>query len=304
MDYIEKIRNSRIINYFNFNCPINKDEERGTDSSIVKAIHTFINKYNTETKLNYTIIIKYDNDIFSYLSYLIIKNAGSAMGKNLDIRICGNLNKEEKELFKNVKLIGLKRAKNLKKAILITGFHPICNVEADGYYSKNFIEIYHPLEYFTPKQLFITQKFYCKEDSCLYNVKLGIGNEKEIYWDNYFSYPIGNTDNPIFNYQHLICLKEKIPVVIFKLSGTEKDFPLYDFILKSSKEGNIHLYYIDGDKDFVINNLSRYLDYRNTIQNFNTLTKTEYEYLIDQYFIYNYTYENFQEGEEIENSNC
>lgn len=299
MDYIEKIRTSRIINYFNFNCPISEDETKGTDSSIVKAIHTFINRYDTQIKLNYTFIIKYDNDALSYMTYLIIKNVGSILGRDLDIRYCyDKISNEEKELFKNIKPIGFKKAKNLKRAVLITSYHPICNVEADKYFSKFFIEIYHPLEIFTPNQLSVLQDFYCKKDMKFYCENLGKKNEEEIYWNKYFTYPIEENNNEIFDRRHLSILKNKVPVVIFKLSGTEEDFPLYDFILKSSKEGNIHLYYINGDKNFVITNLSRYLDYRNTIQNFNTLTKVEYEYLINQYFIYNYTYENFQEGED------
>lgn len=313
MDYIDKLRHLRVINYFNLNGPYTNDESKNTDMTIVKSIHTFLQIFDSEIKQNYTFIIKYDNDIFSLLAYKIIKNASIILGKDLDIRYyCENLTPEEKEYFKGIKPIGLRKAKKLKKAVLITGFNPICNVDADGTFSKIFIDIYRPLEHFTPKNLRILQNFYFdkEKDKKIFVKNLGLRNENEQNWESYFSYPItnmknNNTENfetETFLRKHLETLKNNVPVVIFTLSGTERDFPLYDFILKSSKEGNIHIYYVDGDIDFVKTNLSPYLDFRNQLNEINLISYEEFKELTkiikEDYFYY---YNTFKGGEETNN---
>lgn len=311
MDCIDRLRHLRVINHFNLDGPYTEDEQKNTDMAVVKAIHSFIQNYDSEIKQNYTFIIKYDNDIFSLLAYRIIKNSSTIIGRDLDIRYyCENLTPEEKEYFKGIKPIGLRKAKKLKKAVLITGFNSICNVNGDGYFSKFFIDIHRPIEHFTPKNLRILQSFYFDKDKDkkIFIENLGLRTQEEQNWEQYFSYPITNTNNndtadyesEIFTRKHLDILYNNVPIVLFILSGTEEDFPIYDFILKSSKEGNIHCYYVQGNKqeniDFVKTNLSPYLDFRNQINDINLFIgkdSCDLLQILDNEDIYHY--QNFKE---------
>lgn len=306
MDYIEKIRHARVVNYFNFNGPYLSNEEQNTDLTIGKSIHTFINRYQNEIKQNYTFIIKFNNDAYSYLSYCIIKNVSSIMGRELDLRYLKdyNYNSKEKEYFKGIKPISLRKALKLKKAILITGYHPICNVIKEEFFSKKFIEIYHPIEIFTPYNLEILQDFYLKKEEDIYCEKIGNWNSGAEFWYNYYKTNGNREDSPYFNKVHIEAFNRCVPISLFKLSGTEKDFSLFDFIIKSSQEGNIHLYCVPADKvDFIKVNLSPYLDCKNMIREENILTETEFDYLSEQENFYSFSYENFKEGEDV-SSNC
>lgn len=302
MRYIERLRQLKVINYFNFDGPLFEKEDQNTDYSVAKTIRSFIEKYKSEIKQRYTFIINYQNDIFSLLAYKIIKSSSSVVGKDFDIRYCGELKTpREKEYFKNERPIGLKKAKKLKKAILITGFHPICNVISLNYLSKNFIEIYNPLEHFTPHSLNILQEYYTnkEKDKEIIIKDLGYRNEKEKFWFDYFSYPLEEKDCLEVIRQNIKIDKEgkSTPIACFSLSGTEKDFPLYDFILKSSKEGNVHLYNIPKDKiDFVKINLYNYIDFRNMVNELNLITEEEIKEIkekCDDFYLYDY--KNFQE---------
>lgn len=297
MNCKDKMRQLQVINYFNFDGPLYEDEGRNTDYSVAKAIRTFIEKYKSEIRQNYTFIIDYQNDIFSLLAYKIIKSSSSVVGKDYDIRYCGKLKtEEEKAYFKNERPIGIKKAQKLKKAVLITGFHPICNVIDLNYFSKFFIEIYNPLEHFTPQCLSILQDYYTdkEKDKAIIIENLGERDVKEKFWFDYFSYPMKYPDTLDIIRVNVKMEKDNLvpPYVCFTLSGTEQDFPLYDFILKSSKEGNIHLYIIPEDKvDFVKTNLSPYLDFRNQINDLNLITKEEAKVFIDEceeFYLYNY----------------
>lgn len=297
MKCVDKMQQLQVINYFNFDGPLYEDEGRNTDYSVAKAIRTFIEKYKSEISQNYTFVIDYQNDIFSLLAYKIIKSSSSVVGKDYNIRYCGELKTpEEKEYFKNERHIGIKKAQKLKKAVLITGFHPICNVIDLNHFSKFFIEIYNPLEHFTPRCLSILQDYYTnkEKDKAIIIENLGERDIKEKFWFDYFSYPMEYPDTLDIIRVNIKMEKDNLipPYVCFTLSGTEQDFPLYDFILKSSKEGNIHLYVIPEDKvDFVKTNLSPYLDFRNQINDLNLITKEEAKAFIDEceeFYLYNY----------------
>lgn len=280
MNLLEKIKHLRIINSFNMYGPYCEDIEKNADIVLSVAIHDFINKYNFEIKNHYTFILKYDNEIYSFLAYKVIKNAAIVIHKDIDIRVLGDIKlPEEKEYFKEINSIGLKKAKKHKKAVLITGFNPICNVDCIDNFSNDFIEIYNPIEKMTPETLKTLQNFYLNEDSPLYCFNMTEGSIQKRCWECYFTYPIATN---LYNSEELYDLSnnnDDKSIVIFQLNGTEKDFNLYDFIIESSKEGNIHLYSIPEDKiDFVKTNLSPYLDFRNQINHINVIDKKEISY--------------------------
>lgn len=285
MEAKTQLKYLRIINYLNFelNLMPNNSNEQNANVALLKAMRDFLSKYSSEIKKKYTFVVKYEHDIYSFLALRICHAAVTAIRKTIDIRILGDLTKEEQEFFKDFKSIGLKKAKKLKQCVLITGFNPILNVENEMFLSKKFIMIHHPIERLTPIDLYTLMNFYLKEDSFLYKKDLKATN-----WSFFYQTPVGLTNNfemkelawdisPDDIYQK--CDKN-IPIVAFKLKGTEEDLDTFDIIYKSSKEGNIHLYIIEGDRNFVINNLISYLDCRNVPQDINIMDeKKAYEIL-------------------------
>ena len=108
----ERIKKLRVINHFNFIGPFFNDKQKDADFSIGSVIREIITKYDYEIKHNYTFVVKYDKDIYSFLAYRIIYNAGSILQKNIDIKILGNINTpEEKEIFKGIPVIGYRKAR-------------------------------------------------------------------------------------------------------------------------------------------------------------------------------------------------
>lgn len=304
---MDKLQYLRIINYFNINCPIYQDEVKNTDLAISKIMSKFLTEYTIKIRQRYTFILDYRNDIFSLLAYSIIKNCISVSHLDIDIRYLGDLKTDiEKKYFRDIKPIGIKKATKMKKAILITGFNPICNVVNFGYFSKHFIDIFNPLESFTPNNLKMIQDYYYSNEDFkdFYINNLGKRTEEESYWNKFFSYPVAavskenNFNLEKFYYEKI---NEDVPVVVFSLLGTEEDFELYDFILKSSKEGNIHLYIVNGNLNFVKTNLNFYIDSKNMVQDSNILTNDEYLDFIEKYSgkYYYYNNENFKEEEGI-----
>lgn len=310
MNPSQRIEQLRIINHLNLDGPYLSNETKNADFSILNSMNQFILKYKEEIKNHYTFIIKYDNNIFSYLSYRIIRNVKSAKNTDLDIRILGELKyPDEKEYFKGLKPVNLSKAKRLKKVVFITGFNPICNVNCLNGFSNIFLKIYNPIEHFTPNALKSAQDFFIKSDNTIYKKDIGNATPSEEEWSKFYTYPIGlKTDKPFSAYSNILEKCDlKIPLVFYTLSGTEKDFLLYDEIRKSSKEGNIHLYIAPTDKiDFIKTNLSPYLDFRNQLNELNTLTEEDSTLIQNtiskENKIYNFTYKDYQE-EHNENSN-
>ena len=108
------------------------DTSVDTDIFILKSINRILTTYRHEINKNYNFVIKYDNDIFSFLAYRLIQNALIAIRKNNSIFILGKIRTpEEKEYFKNANIISQRRAKKHKKDIIVTGFCPIFNVKSD-----------------------------------------------------------------------------------------------------------------------------------------------------------------------------
>ena len=211
-----------------------------------------------------TIILKYDNDFYSYLAYRMIRFAAGAKQIEIDLRILGEIKtSQEKEIFKEFKTISWRKARKIKNAIFVTGYHPIYNVIDLSSYSKIFIEILNPIERFTPDSLTTAQEFYLDIDSPLWSIFLE--GRSDDYLEEDWSHRID----------------KDIPLCVFDLQGNENDFPVFNFILKSSKEGNIHLYIFKNEEqaEYIQNNLRIYLDTSNIPAPINMITIEEYRQL-------------------------
>jgi len=198
----------------------------------------------------------------------MIYSAGSVLQKTIDIKILGDIDTpEEKEIFKDIPVIGYRKARKLKKVVFITGYHPIYNVINLSSYSKTFIEIFNPIERFLPDSLTMAQEFYLKPESQLWSLFL------EMREDNYLD----------SNWESVI--NKTIPIVVFKLEGNENDFPVFNFILKSSKEGNIHMYIVENEEaaKFITDNLRIYVDTRNVPSELNIINNEEYIDMISKF---------------------
>lgn len=264
----ERIKKLRTINHFNFVGPFFNDKQKDADFSIGSVIREIITRYDYEIKHNYTFVIKYDKDIYSFLAYRMIYSAGSVLQRTIDIKILGDVNTpEEKEIFKNVPVIGYRKARKLKKVVFVTGYHPIYNVIDLSSYSKTFIEIFNPIERFLPDSLTIAQEFYLKPESQLWSLFL------ETREDNYLDSDWENV------------IDKTVPIVVFKLEGNENDFPVFNFILKSSKEGNIHMYVVENKEaeKFITDNLRIYVDTRNVPSELNIINNEEYIDMVSKF---------------------
>lgn len=293
----------RINNYLNFEGPLMNytgklNKETYANQVITKTMVAFLNKYKTEISKRATFVVKYDNDLYSYLALRIIHFAVLSQQKTIDIRILGKLNKEEQEFFKDFKTISYRNAKKLKNCILITGFNPIFNVDCLGDLSKVFVEIYNPIERLDPTAISMAMKFYIDEKSFLYDETLNAADSENttnvahpMCWE-FYTYKENESplymkvnfedDTPKFGLLSEFCypnpkdiykiVDKDIPIVWFRLKGTEEDFPLYKKILESSAEGNIHVYSFEDENgyDFTRLNLGTYIDYRNCPRPFNT----------------------------------
>ena len=296
-DNIEKFL--RINNYFNFEGPCmnytgEKNVEQDTNYIISKTISRFISTYKPIISKHPTFVLKYDNDLYSYIAFKIVHAASVCMHRVFDIRILGDLNAEEQKLFKEFKTISYRNAKKLKNCILITGFNPIFNVDCEGDVSKVFIEICRPIERFSPITIYTAMNFYLDKNSFLYDEEInpeGTGMEEQnpMWWseivDDDESFKVDlEKDKPNVGLIGYYCsptaeeiykkVDKTVPIVHFILNGNEDDFPMYEFILNSSKEGNIHVYtIINGRKgyEFTRLNLGTYIDYRNCPRPINTV---------------------------------
>lgn len=257
----------RAINYFNLDGPVCKNRNDDADNIIALSLLRMNNTYKKEIQNNYTFIIDYRNDVYSALAYIMIRNCGGMFKKNLDIRIMGNIKTpEEKKLFNGVKTIDYHKAKKHKKKVLVTGFHPICNVTNIEDLSKNFIEIMNPIERFTPDSINIAIGYYFTTEfiNALSTTKTTAEQNKIMAWDKFFTYPISIDNLPA----ELPPFDKSIPICAFRLYGEEDEFSYYDKIIESAKEGNIHIYLVEGGEKevaFCQTNLNRYMELRNHI---------------------------------------
>lgn len=264
MNMDERIQKLRTINFFNFYGPFFFNKERDTDFAIAKSAQDILTRYEKDMKRKVTIILKYDNDFYSYLAYRMIRFAAGAKQIEINLRILGEIKTDqEKEIFKEFKTISWHKARKIKNAIFVTGYHPIYNVIDLSSYSKTFVEILNPIERFAPDVLTTAQEFYLNSDSPLWSIFLE-----------------GRDDDYLESTQEGRIDKD-IPLCVFDLQGNEDDFPVFNFILKSAREGNIHLYIYKNEEqsEFIFNNLRPYLETRNVPDQINMITMDEYRQL-------------------------
>ena len=198
----------------------------------------------------------------------MIYGAGSVLQRTIDIKILGSVdNPEEKDFFKDIPVISYRKARKLKKVVFVTGYHPIYNVIDLSSYSKTFVEIFNPIERFLPDSLTMVQEFYLKPESQLWS--LFLETREDNYLDSDWESVIDKT----------------VPIVVFKLEGNENDFPVFNFILKSSKEGNIHMYVVENNEaaEFIFNNLRIYLDTSNIPSELNIINNEEYIDMVSKF---------------------
>lgn len=298
MNMDERIQKLRTINFFNFYGPFFFNKERDTDFAIAKSAQDILTRYEKDMKHKVTIILKYDNDFYSYLAYRMIRFAAGAKQIEINLRILGEIKTDqEKEIFKEFKTISWHKARKIKNAIFVTGYHPIYNVIDLSSYSKTFVEILNPIERFAPDVLTTAQEFYLNSDSPLWSIFLEGRDDDylESAWE-------GRID-------------KDIPLCVFDLQGNEDDFPVFNFILKSAREGNIHLYIYKNEEqsEFIFNNLRPYLETRNVPDQINMITMDEYRQLWTSSTnedgsinneIHFFDIDNLPEEDEDENSDC
>lgn len=280
MNIDNKLTILKNINHFNFDGPYCEKTAYNSNNAVTKIITSFIRKYYDEIKQHYTFVVKYDNDIYSYLAFRLVRAASVAIQTEIDIRIMGEIKSpEEKNFFKGLKTIGYKKAKKLKKAVLIVSNHPICKVEKLDLLSKDFIEIYSPIKTLTPENLNLIQEFYINENSTLYRADLGKHTMREMYWYEFFQYPIGTKDL-LFTATN----KQDCVFCPIELNGTEDDFRLYDELRKLDiDESFIFIYNIsflnEEQIKFIKCNLNPYLSFKNQLNDFNSFTDMEIKLL-------------------------
>lgn len=238
----EVIRNNlEIINQYRFDGPHCEDERKDTDIAILNFINRFLRNYGHLLKMKYPIVIEYNPlDGLSYLSYKLIKNISPLTTVKPEFYIYSpglDIDEDTKrKLFPDATIIGLKKMKKLKHGLYVVGYHPIYNVSILNDVSKQFVRVY-PIESFTPPQINQLFNFYMKKDDLGY---MQVDTEDKLY--KFYQYPIGADEvvDPI----------TPLPsgVTLFKLSGTDEDFGLYDLILKKDieeEDRSVFLYMVD-----------------------------------------------------------
>lgn len=283
--------NLKIIHRYKFDGPHCEDERKDADVAIINFINKFLIEYKHLLKMNYSIIIDYNNNIYDYLAYKLLKNISPLTTVKPEIYIAGVCESpEETALFKEEKIIPKKKIKKFKKAIYVTGHHPIYNVKNFNEISKQFSTIINPIESFTPCQINQLIDFYVEKENPLYTT---INNNSWLY--RFYQFPVGLKDLDItidLNYH-----AENTTIYLFKLSGTEQDFKCFDFIIKKDTEdkNSIFLYLVDSAAaaDEIKLNLNPYMTRYHAPNKFNTILSTNEIF----HPTYTYNYSEFLEGQ-------
>lgn len=262
--------NLKIIHKYNFDGPHCEDSETDTNIAIINLCNTLLRDYSHLIKSGYSFILDYNEDIYTYLALRLIRNFTPLTTVKPTFYYCGVCESPlHKRFLGDITSITVKKAQKMKKAILITGYHPICNVKIGNDLSKYFKTIVNPLERFTPNQLIQLQEFYLSPSDPFYDKALGHEDE---FLLNFFQYPVGDVTGPL-NYP---VVKDK-RVIEFKLSGTKKDFRLYNQIVRMDAEdiNYVFIYNVDDEyaAEFITTNLNPYLSRRNTPNQFNIVYK-------------------------------
>lgn len=287
------IRNNlEIINTFRFDGPHCADERKDADIAICNFINRFLKDYGHLIKMKYPIIIEYNplDNGYSYLSYQLIKNIAPLTTTKPEFYIyspnCIITDKSKKKLFPDATVIGSKKLRKIKRGLYVVGHNPLYNnVKFYDRPSKQFTKVY-PLERFTPPQINQLFNFYMENKEGYYQ----IDTNDDLY--KFYQYPVGSE-------KEIEVLVPLCDVILFELSGTDKDFKCYDFILKKDIEENssaIFLYMVDTKEaaEAIKLNLNPYMNRYHAPNDINIIIGEENTIFHPRY---TYSYEEFLEGQ-------
>lgn len=276
-----------IINRYRFDGPHMEDPIKDTDVAILNFINNFLRNYGHFIKMKYPIIFEIENETYDYLAYKLILSLSPLTTVKPEMFSYMPESNDQKKIYSDATPIGKKKLKKMKKGIYIRGFHPIYNVTPIPEESKH-LSIVNPVERFTPSQINQLFNFYCKKEKEHYRQ---VDTEEPIY--KFYQYPLGNTTD----FVEIGYIPKE--VILFKLSGTEKDFKCYDFILKKDIEEDspaIFLYQVDSEEaaEWTKTNLNPYMHRYHAPNDYNIIIGENIIY----HPLYTYNYEEFMEDSE------
>ena len=295
-----KRNNLAVAQTFGILGPWSNNEQTDADFSLVATgnqflrfnfLNTKFNKQKNQSKKSTKLIFDFlnnssfnifkeeiDCNLYNYLTYTIISKFLPLITEKVEIYIC-NTDSKYNYLYENCKFITMSKTKKMKGAVLITPYHPILNVINIKDYSNYFNKVFNPLMRLSLSQILKIQEFYIDKDNELYkNVMqdqrgacLGAAplSQKFDFLYNFWYNDYGDkelTDEKMKSLD-LQIVEPQTNIYEFELSGTEKDFSLFDKILKiyekDLKEGtsSLILYKVNNKEaaNFIINNLKPYV---------------------------------------------
>lgn len=245
----------------------NYDYEKQTNITLNRIMNNFV-KNHIDYFENSIFIIDYTDDIYGFLTYSILKNIQGVYPFNL--KIIGKV-KRTKKLFYNKKdIIRVKRKFN-KNVIFINCFNPLYYVDFPAKKFNNLSNSISLIESFTPEQLYFLCEFFALN--------------KEKYRKILSPILSKITPNLINFYQEKGNIKDykeqsfNLPKIkLWKLKGTDEDFPIYDEILKTENDF-INIYECPKDNEkiqFIKINLNYFINARNAALDRYNLVTNEY----------------------------
>lgn len=258
------IQNKIIYNSLNLNYPIdNFDYSNQTNYLVSEIINNFIKKYkdNYEDK---TFILILQNDIYSLISYYIIKAIKGLLP--IDLKFIGKRNRLKQFLDNNLYLSPLKKYKLKKENIVyLSCYNPIYKVKK---HSPLFKEIskentVYLIDKFTPRQFQILSDFYNIRSFDL----LEDLNKEDFKKLNDFCY---NYYQDITFFENLEFNNKIKEIGLVYLEGNESDFNLFDEIRKKDEESIYFYFYNTDKKEYVKTNLNPFISPANSINDKNS----------------------------------
>lgn len=273
MNVDNNILHKIIYNYLNLDYPnglISYSDQ--TNKTICKVMNDFINTYKNDFDSKNFILI-YQDDIYSLITYNILKNIQGIY--NFNLKVFGKRKKTKKYIKKN-NFINKFKIKKIKQddIIYISCFNPIYKVKNKKNVFKELRtnNYYNLIDKFTPLQFQIISEFYAIKDEKL------LQEFKQDYFLDFKWFTLhegtfqNNFDTDIFNNEYFdnIFKNEfnKTNIYIIKLNGNENDFPLFDYLRNID---GINLYFFDNKNlNFLQTNLNFYINPKNAIKNYNS----------------------------------
>lgn len=273
MNVDNNILHKIIYNYLNLDYPnglISYSDQ--TNKTICKVMNDFINTYKNDFDSKSFILI-YQDDIYSLITYNILKNIQGIY--NFNLKVFGKRKKTKKYVKKN-NFINKFKIKKIKQddIIYISCFNPIYKVKNKKNVFKELRtnNYYNLIDKFTPLQFQIISEFYAIKDEKL------LQEFKQDYFLDFKWFTLhegtfqNNFDTDIFNNEYFdnIFKNEfnKTNIYIIKLNGNENDFPLFDYLRNID---GINLYFFDNKNlNFLQTNLNFYINPKNAIKNYNS----------------------------------